>query len=108
MRISYEIRDRLMKKSSNTLGLCFQCGSCTATCPLSVTSSAYIRKIIKYAQYGVIPEDEKIIEILWRCTTCGMCVSSCPRGVDIPSIIRGFREILSERRIQDHRITETL
>jgi len=108
MRISYEIRDRLMRKSSNTLGLCFQCGSCTATCPLSVTSSAYIRKIIKYAQYGVIPEDEKIIEILWRCTTCGMCVSSCPRGVDIPSIIRGFREILSERRIQDHRITETL
>ncbi len=103
------VRERLMKRSSNTLGLCFQCGTCTATCPLSGEASInYVRRLIKYAQYGFVPSDEKIIDFIWRCTTCGSCASSCPRGVDIPSIIRGYREILQEKRITDPKITETL
>jgi Fe-S oxidoreductase len=109
MRIDFSVRERLMRKSLNTLGLCFQCGTCTATCPLSGEASInYVRKLIKYAQYGVVPSDEKIIDFIWRCTTCGSCASSCPRGVDIPSIIRGYREILQEKRKTDPKITETL
>ena len=108
MRIDFSIRDRLMNRSMNTLGLCFQCGTCTATCPLTDASTSLVRRIIKYAQYGLVPSDEKILDFIWRCTTCGMCASSCPRGVDIPAIIRGYREILQEKRLIDPKITETL
>jgi Fe-S oxidoreductase len=108
MRVDPGIRERLIRRSSGTLGLCYQCGTCTAICPLAGDSSVnYIRKLVKYAQYGIIPSEEDLVRIVWSCTTCGICASSCPRGVDIPGVIRVFREILSEKK-RDQRFSEVL
>ena len=57
---------------------CFNCGTCTAVCPLSSGASSFPRKMITYTQLGL---KDKVLESpdLWLCNYCGECSKSCPR-----------------------------
>jgi len=57
---------------------CFNCGNCTAICPLSTDSESFPRKMIRYAQLGL---RDKLIgsKELWMCYACGECTETCPR-----------------------------
>ncbi len=70
----------------DTLMLCYQCGTCTASCPSGRLTAFRTRQIIRKAQLGlkdeVLPSEE-----LWLCTTCYSCVERCPREVEITDII---------------------
>jgi ferredoxin len=57
---------------------CFNCGNCTAVCPLAEDSSGFPRRMIRMAQVGM--ERELLAsEDLWRCYACGECTRTCPR-----------------------------
>lgn len=77
---------------AETLNLCFQCGTCTGSCPSGKISAFRTRKLIRRAQLGlredVLPSDE-----LWFCTTCYTCFERCPRGVDVPNILFVLRNM---------------
>jgi heterodisulfide reductase subunit C len=73
--------------------LCFQCGTCTADCPVARFSDAYRpRQILRMAQLGL---KDKVLssEQLWLCAACYTCVDHCPQDVEISSIIRALRNI---------------
>jgi ferredoxin len=60
---------------------CFNCGNCTAVCPLARDSAAFPRRMIRMAQVGM--EREVLAsEDLWRCYACGECTRTCPRKAD--------------------------
>ena len=60
---------------------CFQCGNCTAVCPLAQDSAGFPRRAIRMAQVGM--ERELLAsEDLWRCYACGECTRTCPREAD--------------------------
>ena len=80
--------------------LCFQCGTCTAGCPISRFSSLYNpRKIARMVQLGL--KDKLLSDVaLWLCTTCYTCIDNCPQGVEVASIVRILRNFsVKERRI---------
>jgi len=80
--------------------LCFQCGTCTAGCPISRFSSFYNpRKIARMVQLGL--KDKLLSDVaLWLCTTCYTCIDNCPQGVEVASIVRILRNLsVKERRI---------
>jgi ferredoxin len=57
---------------------CFNCGNCTAVCPLAENSIGFPRRMIRMAQVGM--EQELLAsEDLWRCYNCGECTQTCPR-----------------------------
>jgi quinone-modifying oxidoreductase, subunit QmoC len=60
---------------------CFNCGNCTAVCPLSQDSVAFPRRMIRYAQLGqkanVVASRE-----LWLCYYCAECSDTCPRQAE--------------------------
>ncbi|MGC9158806.1 MAG: 4Fe-4S dicluster domain-containing protein [Terracidiphilus sp.] len=57
---------------------CFNCGNCTAVCPLAENSIGFPRRMIRMAQVGM--EQELLAsEDLWRCYNCGECTETCPR-----------------------------
>ncbi|MGC9159791.1 MAG: 4Fe-4S dicluster domain-containing protein, partial [Terracidiphilus sp.] len=57
---------------------CFNCGNCTAVCPLAKDSAGFPRRMIRMAQVGM--EQELLAsEDLWRCYACGECTKTCPR-----------------------------
>ena len=81
-----EFADQIVKAGGKSLNLCYQCGTCTASCPSGRQTAFRTRKLIRKAQLGlkedILPSDD-----LWMCTTCYTCVERCPRTVDITDII---------------------
>jgi quinone-modifying oxidoreductase subunit QmoC len=60
---------------------CFNCGNCTAVCPLSTADTTFPRRIIRYAQVGM--KDELLAsKELWTCYACGQCSETCPRQAE--------------------------
>jgi ferredoxin len=60
---------------------CFNCGNCTAVCPLSTEESNFPRRMIRYAQLGM---KDRLLSSkdLWLCYSCGECSETCPRRAD--------------------------
>jgi heterodisulfide reductase subunit C len=78
---------------AENIALCFQCGTCSADCPVSRFSDLYKpRKIVRMVQFGL---KDKLLsdEALWLCTTCYTCVDRCPEGVEIAGIVRALRNL---------------
>jgi quinone-modifying oxidoreductase, subunit QmoC len=60
---------------------CFNCGNCTAVCPLSQDSVAFPRRMIRYAQLGQRRQVAASRE-LWLCYNCAECSDTCPRQAE--------------------------
>lgn len=84
---------------------CFQCGTCSATCPLAAGDGAEpysARRLLRVAQLG-LPDDDG----LFRCVACRQCETRCPRGVNIVESVMGLRSLAFEERRsppEDHKL----
>jgi len=101
-----ETSERVAQATGGAAAPCFQCGVCTAVCPLSLVrdETVSIRKIIRQAQLGLHGWSEE----LWLCTTCQWCESRCPREVDITKVILGLRRLAWKERDVPHGLPSLL
>jgi len=87
-----EFTRKVIDGGGKTVNLCFQCGTCTGSCPSGRQTAFRVRKVVRRAQLGfeedVLPSDD-----LWLCTTCFTCYERCPRGVEIVDIIMALRNM---------------
>ncbi|MGO0122268.1 4Fe-4S dicluster domain-containing protein [Desulfothermobacter acidiphilus] len=69
---------------------CFNCGNCSAVCPLSENNPFYPRQIVRYAQIGAT---KKILgaPAIWLCYHCGECTTFCPRHADPGEVVMSLR-----------------
>lgn len=69
---------------------CYQCGKCTAGCPLAEGMDLMPREVIRYLQLGAI---DVVLDAKtpWICAQCVVCSSRCPQNVDICSTMRAVR-----------------
>ena len=69
---------------------CYQCGKCTAGCPLADSMDLMPREVIRYLQLGAI---DVVLDAKtpWICAQCVVCSSRCPQNVDICSVMRAVR-----------------
>jgi heterodisulfide reductase subunit C len=80
--------------------LCFQCGTCTADCPIARFSEFYRpRRIARMVQFGL--KDRLLSDkALWLCSNCFTCVDHCPQNVEIAGIVRVLRNLaVKENRV---------
>ena len=76
--------------STLDVSACFNCGNCTAVCPLAQDSAGFPRRMIRMAQVGM--ERELLAsEELWRCYACGECTETCPRQADPAAFMAAAR-----------------
>ncbi len=101
LRLDFEVRSNLVKYSDGTLSLCYQCGTCTASCLLSPNLG--VRSLMARAQIGVVDDSNA-----WKCVTCKYCEVTCPRGVKIADVVRGMRIVLYEKKIVPERLVDGL
>ena len=80
------------------LMLCFQCGTCTADCPIARFNGFYKpRRIVRMVQFGL--KDRLLSrDALWLCSACFTCVDHCPQGVEIASIVRALRNMVVKEK----------
>lgn len=99
-----EFTKEVIRRGGETLNLCFQCGTCTASCPSGRNTAFRTRQLVRKAQLG-LKEDIMGNTDLWMCTTCYTCMERCPRGVEIVDIITALRNIAFEEGhvLPDHK-----
>lgn len=88
-----EVSELIAQSGGSTLDLCYQCGTCSGTCPWNLVRDFRVRNIITLAQLGLEGYEG---EDLWLCATCNACVDRCPRGVEIVDLIRSIRSIINQ------------
>mgnify|MGYP001414812452 CR=1 FL=1 len=73
---------------------CYNCGNCTAICPLSTADNPFPRKLVRYAQLG---QKDKILHSPepWLCYYCGDCSLKCPRGAEPGETMMVMRRYLT-------------
>ncbi len=84
------------RPGGENLFLCFSCGSCTATCPISEIHEDFNPRLtIKKVQLGM--QDEVLKDAtIWQCIQCHRCVAHCPQDVKYADIVRVLRELAVE------------
>lgn len=83
--MSKRLDPNLMKefKEYGAVGIekCYNCGNCTASCPLATDEYPFPRNIIRRIQLG---QKDHLIQLLdpWLCYYCGDCSDTCPKGAE--------------------------
>ena len=80
----------LEKNRNHNVYACYQCGKCSAACPLADRMDHLPNQIMKLLQMG---DDETLIQsnTPWICASCMACTAKCPRGVKIAEIMEALR-----------------
>ena len=78
--------------------ICYQCGTCTGSCPSAPRSSYRIRNFMRRANLGL--KDMSLTDPdLWLCTTCYTCSDRCPRDLIPTDVIMAMRNMAAQRGI---------
>lgn len=82
---------------TDKLKYCYDCGTCTASCPISELlpgrySPRGILQKISFDFERVLEEEE-----IWLCAGCHRCYKMCPQRIKIPEIIILMRDMAAKR-----------
>jgi heterodisulfide reductase subunit C len=88
---------RIEEYSGQNLLSCYQCGKCSAGCPVAFRMDLLPSQVIRLAQLGQVG-DLLDAEAPWYCASCQACYSRCPKGLDLPRIMEALREIILQER----------
>ena len=75
-----------------TVKHCFQCGTCSGSCPSGRRTPYTVRQLVRKCLLG-LKEEVITDDALWMCTTCYTCQERCLRSVKIVEIIKKARNI---------------
>jgi len=75
---------------------CFNCGNCTAICPLTSDEYPFPRNMIRLVQIGQTNRLRQHIDP-WLCYYCGECSETCPKGADPGETMMALRRWLTSQ-----------
>ncbi len=93
--------------SQQELLACYQCGKCSAGCPMAKYMDILPHQIVRFAQLG-LKEELLASEAIWMCVSCLTCNTRCPKGVRIAEVIEAVRQVRLRNRRNDHLLVREL
>lgn len=78
------------KISGQKLMACYQCGKCSAGCPMAAHMDVLPNQMIRMAQLGM-QEQLLAANAIWMCVSCMTCNSRCPKDIKIAEVIEALR-----------------
>ncbi|MGA3328863.1 MAG: 4Fe-4S dicluster domain-containing protein [Terriglobia bacterium] len=75
---------------------CYQCGKCTAGCPVAAAVDLAPNQIVRALQLGNF-EKAMTSDAIWTCVSCQTCSTRCPQSVDCAGIMDALREVSLQR-----------
>jgi quinone-modifying oxidoreductase, subunit QmoC len=89
--------DIMQSPGCEKLEACFQCGTCSGVCPLSIYMDYTPRRIVYLTRAG-FKRDVLKSNTIWLCASCYACTVDCPKGIHITDIMYA----LKQRAIRDN------
>lgn len=90
-----DFRREVAERSGQNLGDCYQCGKCSAGCPVLPDVELSTNRIMRMVQLG-LREEVLSSASIWCCTACGTCNGRCPMGIDIVRVMDILRRMAGD------------
>ncbi len=81
----------LARLAEANLADCYQCGKCTAGCPVSAHMDLAPNRVVRMVQLGDTDSALRS-RAIWDCVSCQTCSSRCPKNVDCAAVMDALRE----------------
>jgi heterodisulfide reductase subunit C len=100
---SGKLADRVLETTGVDVARCYQCGKCSAGCPLAAEMDHPPSQIMHLLQLREFPEFAEMAlrsHTIWLCLTCEICYCRCPMELDIPKVMDALRhQSLAEKKV---------
>lgn len=90
---SRKLLRQIAELSGEDYDVCYQCGCCTAGCPVADEMDPGPREALLLLQLGR-PEELVQSKGIWLCASCMTCGERCPREIDYARIAEACRAIV--------------
>ena len=75
---------------------CYQCGKCTAGCPIAEHTDISPNQLVRMAQMDDSDHALTCMAI-WACVSCQTCTARCPQSVDCAGVMDAFRQMTAAK-----------
>lgn len=94
------LTDVLATRGGELVLQCYQCGTCSGSCPVIDEMTYGPRRIMHLIQAG---EEATVLSSkdMWRCVSCYSCANRCPRGIEITDLMADLRRMAIDKGYAD-------
>ena len=86
---------------------CYQCGKCSAGCPMADQMDVIPSTIMRMVQMGDVDDAAKSTAV-WQCLACLTCSPRCPKSVQVAEVMDALKQIAFEKKIVHKKIKRTV
>lgn len=93
------LSDKIERLTNQSPMLCYQCGKCSAGCPVRNYMDDSPNKVVRYVQLGF---DDQALQSKtpWLCAGCLTCSARCPQNFDVAKFMDALRQISLEENVE--------
>jgi heterodisulfide reductase subunit C len=91
-KLNSELIQRIKEISLQKIMACYQCGKCTAGCPVADAMDIVPNEMMRLVMLGEI---DKLLssKAIWLCTSCFQCGTRCPKGIEVHRVFEALRSL---------------
>ena len=86
---------------------CYQCGKCSAGCPMAEQMDVIPSTIMRMVQMGDVDDAAKTTAV-WQCLACLTCSARCPKSVQVAEVMDALKQIAFEKKIVNKKVKRTV
>lgn len=89
------VTDRVDQLAHTRVRDCYQCGKCSAGCPMAEQMDMLPNQLLRLVQLGRV-DRAMAAEAVWLCVSCQTCSTRCPKSVDCAGVMDALRQLSVE------------